>query len=69
MAVEEHKAVVLRWVEVTNAKDLDGLDELFCDDTYDHVEQRTDVRWWKEVFTFPVRDPAGLVLDARGHGR
>ena len=37
---------------MTNAKDLDGLDELFTRDTYDHVGQWTGVAWWKEVFTF-----------------
>ncbi len=52
MGVEEHKAVVRRWVEVTNVKDLNSLDELFTGDTYDHVGQRTGVAWWKEVFTF-----------------
>lgn len=52
MEVEEHKAVIRRWVEVTNDKDLDGLDELFTRDTYDHVGQRTGVAWWKEVFRF-----------------
>ena len=52
MGVDEHKAVVRRWVELTNAKDLDGLDELFTRDTYDHVGQRTGVAWWKEVFAF-----------------
>ena len=46
-----HKAVVRRWVELTNAKELDGLDGLTCD-TYDYVGQRTGVAWWKEVFAF-----------------
>ncbi len=52
MGVDEHKAVVRRWVEVTNEKDLGGLDDLFSVDTYDHVGQRTGVDWWKEVFGF-----------------
>ncbi len=52
MGAEENKDVVRRWVEVTNAQNLDDLDELFTGDTYDHVGQRTGVAWWKEVFGF-----------------
>jgi len=53
MGTEEHKAVVRRWVDVTNRKDLAGLDELFTADTFDQLGQRTGgVAWWKEVFAF-----------------
>lgn len=52
VSVEANKGVVERWVAVTNRQDLASLDELFTDDTYDHVGQRSGVGWWKEVFGF-----------------
>jgi hypothetical protein len=36
--IERNKAVIRRWVEVTNAYDLDGLTGLFTPDTFDNVE-------------------------------
>lgn len=52
MGINENKATVRRWVEATNDKRLDLLDDLFTADTYDNVGQRTGVDWWKEVFGF-----------------
>lgn len=52
MGIEENKAVVRRWVEVTNEQRLDLLDDLFTADTYDNVGRRSGVDWWKEVFGF-----------------
>lgn len=52
MGVEENKAVVRRWVELTNAQDAAAFDEVFTHDTIDHVGGRTGVQWWREVFGF-----------------
>ncbi|MGK5113185.1 MULTISPECIES: ester cyclase [unclassified Geodermatophilus] len=52
MGVEENKAVIRRWVEVTNAHDLDALVELFTPDTVDHVGRRAGPEWWRQVFQF-----------------
>jgi predicted ester cyclase len=52
MGVEENKAVIRRWVEVTNAQDMDSLVKLFTPDTFDHVGRRAGPDWWRQVFTF-----------------
>ena len=52
MGVEQNKAVVRRWVEITNAHELDALDDLFTLDTFDHVGARSGVEWWRDVFRF-----------------
>jgi hypothetical protein len=65
MGVEENKAVIRRWVEVTNAQDMDSLVKLFTPDTFDHVGRRAGPDWWRQVFTFFVCDVAGLAVDAR----
>ena len=52
MGVQENKAVIRRWVDVTNAHDMDALVELFTEDTFDHVGRRTGPDWWRQVFEF-----------------
>jgi predicted ester cyclase len=52
VGVEENKAVIRRWVEVTNAHDVDALVELFTPDTFDHVGRRAGPEWWRQVFGF-----------------
>ncbi len=52
MGVEENKAVIRRWVEVTNAHDINSLVELFTPDTFDHVGRRAGPEWWRQVFEF-----------------
>jgi predicted ester cyclase len=50
--IEANKAVIRRWVEVTNAHDMDALVELFTPDTFDHVGGRSGADWWRQVFGF-----------------
>ena len=52
MGVEENKAVIRRWVEVSNAHDVDALVELFTLDTFDHVGRSAGPEWWRQVFGF-----------------
>jgi predicted ester cyclase len=52
VGIEENKAVIRRWVEATNAHDLDALVELFTPDTFDHVGRRAGPDWWRQVFEF-----------------
>lgn len=52
MGVAENKAVVRRWVEITNAQDLGSFGEVFSEDTFDHVGGRSGIEWWQEVFGF-----------------
>ena len=52
MGVEENKTVIRRWVEVTNAHDMDALVQLFTADTFDHVGRRAGPEWWREVYSF-----------------
>ncbi len=52
VGTNDNKAVVRRWVDVTNAHELDELDELFTHYTYDHVGRRSGVAWWRDVFGF-----------------
>jgi predicted ester cyclase len=52
VGVEENKAVIRRWVEVSNAHDVDALVELFTPDTFDHVGRSAGPEWWRQVFGF-----------------
>lgn len=50
--VARNKAVIRRWVDVTNAHDLAALTELFTSDTFDNVGGVAGPQWWREVFEF-----------------
>jgi predicted ester cyclase len=52
VGIEENKAVIRRWVEVTNAQDMDALVELFTPDTFDHVGRQAGPDWWRQVYGF-----------------
>jgi predicted ester cyclase len=52
VGVEENKAVIRRWVEVSNAHDVNALVELFTPDAYDHVGRSAGPEWWRQVFGF-----------------
>jgi predicted ester cyclase len=52
VGVEENRAVIRRWVEVSNAHDVDALVELFTPDTFDHVGRSAGPEWWRQVFGF-----------------
>jgi predicted ester cyclase len=52
VGVEENKAVIRRWVEITNAHDMDALVALFTADTFDHVGRRPGPESWREVYSF-----------------
>jgi predicted ester cyclase len=52
VGVEENKAVIRRWVEVSNAHDVNALVELFTPDTFDHVGRSAGPEWWRQVFGF-----------------
>jgi predicted ester cyclase len=52
VGVEENRAVIRRWVEVSNAHDVNALVELFTPDTFDHVGRSAGPEWWRQVFGF-----------------
>jgi steroid delta-isomerase-like uncharacterized protein len=50
MSLEENKAIVRRWIEAYNQKNLDSFDEVVAPDYFDHTNQ-VDVEGLKQLFT------------------
>ena len=47
---EENKAIVRRWIEAYNKRNLDSFDEFIAPDFFDHAHQQQGVESLKQVF-------------------
>jgi predicted ester cyclase len=51
MSLEENKAIIRRWFEAENKKDLASLDEFIATDFYDHAHQLKGLEEYKKFIT------------------